>query len=567
MRPNKKSFTWQTASTFAVCCFLGGVAVSLGVHEHRVGDAVEEARAQARLLDEERAKLEETLAKAREVSEVSEALSDEELVAAAATELSQAANDAANAAANHKIEVSATAVVPPSYLDPEGAATELHGPYATSPTITLDPSAVLGATAAEDEDAVEESAAEEAETEASEQPSASPTPEATESADATDGDSGTTADDDTDTTVLADGSLTAEDEAEALAEIVQETEVAQVLRGEVDDLETVTATVARLEAAASQLDVATRRIEGTTAVLEAATAEAALEKANLSLDERIEAIKATASSTKDMIEAVDGNVADEQTIADAKAARKALVAYRETDVDREDAEALEAVKVEIEEATAAVAEAEEALYASHQKWVKQENARRESVNEERLAQYKRDVAAAYEAMTADYRYATQLRASGWSGAPSGVTYSNGGIPSSQLCELSFASGHMLQCDAADALEAADDDYYAQTGSHLDVSSSYRSYSAQVATKASKGYLAATPGTSNHGWGMAADFGSASATWMRQNGEDYGWVHPLWARSGGSKPESWHLEFVAPGVSANLPEEPNMLAKVKSSLTS
>nr|WP_284291327.1 M15 family metallopeptidase [Angustibacter aerolatus] len=88
------------------------------------------------------------------------------------------------------------------------------------------------------------------------------------------------------------------------------------------------------------------------------------------------------------------------------------------------------------------------------------------------------------------------------------------------------------------------------GRDLAVTDSYRSYAAQVSTKARKGNLAATPGTSNHGWGLAIDFGggiqttgSTAHAWMLTHAGHYGWVHPAWARPGGSKPEPWHWEYV------------------------
>ncbi|MDN4474388.1 D-alanyl-D-alanine carboxypeptidase family protein [Demequina sp. SYSU T00192] len=574
MRKFHLPFRWQTATTFAVCCFLGGIAVALGVHEQRVGSAVEEARAQARLLDDERMKLELTLEKAREVSQVSESVSDEDLVASAAAELAQAATSAAYAAEQHNIVVSATAVVPPVWANAPLGVETARGPFASTPSLEVDVAAVLGeaeeasATDATLDDAAEQTEASASSTddasaepsaEPSTSPSASPTTDASASASPSAEPSASP-----DAEPSTDAAVT-EDDAEALAALIDDTEVAQVLRGEVDDLETVAATVTRLEEAAAQLDAATRRIEGTTAVLEAATADAALERANLSLEEKLDAVKAIADSAKDMVEAVDGNVQKRSVITDLNEARRALLDLRKVDVDRDDAEAVEALVADVQAATADVEQAEQALYTSHRRWVKAENQRRTAINKKRMAAYERQVEKAYANSWSKYAQAAANHQDGWSGAPTGISYSNGQVPASQLCSLSFASGHQLQCDAAEALERADDDYYAQTGNHLSVSSSYRSYSAQVATKASKGYLAATPGTSNHGWGMAADFAPASATWMRANGEKYGWVHPLWARSGGSKPESWHLEFVAPGIDVDMPDKPTLLKRVKSSL--
>jgi LAS superfamily LD-carboxypeptidase LdcB len=67
--------------------------------------------------------------------------------------------------------------------------------------------------------------------------------------------------------------------------------------------------------------------------------------------------------------------------------------------------------------------------------------------------------------------------------------------------------------------------------------------------ADKPWLAAVPGTSNHGWGTAVDlcggveaFGTATHLWMLENAPAFGWFHPSWAKPGGGRPEPWHWEF-------------------------
>ena len=134
-------------------------------------------------------------------------------------------------------------------------------------------------------------------------------------------------------------------------------------------------------------------------------------------------------------------------------------------------------------------------------------------------------------------------------AGSTAGYSNGSIPSTLLCELSFASGHVLRCDAAAQLERLDVAYRAYFGTHLVITDSYRSFGAQSTARAIKGTLAAVPGTSNHGWGLAIDvgggaqdFGTAPHLWLRENAPKFGWDNPAWARIGGSKPEPWHWEY-------------------------
>lgn len=133
---------------------------------------------------------------------------------------------------------------------------------------------------------------------------------------------------------------------------------------------------------------------------------------------------------------------------------------------------------------------------------------------------------------------------------------NGRLSPSELKGLSWAPGQRLVPAAADALTNLNRAYRQQFGRNLFVTDSYRSYAEQVAVKALKGNLAAPPGTSNHGVGLAVDlgggvqhFGSRQHEWMLANAPSHGWVHPTWARQGGDKPEPWHWEFVGGTVAA------------------
>lgn len=141
-------------------------------------------------------------------------------------------------------------------------------------------------------------------------------------------------------------------------------------------------------------------------------------------------------------------------------------------------------------------------------------------------------------------------------ADSTAGYSNGQIPASALSSLSFAKGHMARADAALMLELLNDEFKATFGHDIGLTDSYRSYASQVVTKANKGYLAATPGRSNHGWGLALDlrgkvaqWGTAERNWLVQNGSKYGWISPSWAQRGNGKEEPWHWEFEGSSVSA------------------
>lgn len=128
-------------------------------------------------------------------------------------------------------------------------------------------------------------------------------------------------------------------------------------------------------------------------------------------------------------------------------------------------------------------------------------------------------------------------------------YANGRVPADALCAIEFAAGQQLRCDAAEALARLNGGYRAKFGRDLTVTDSYRSYAAQVACLRTKGRLCATPGTSNHGRGVAVDlgdglqrFGTVQHAWMADHAGEYGWVLPDWASRSGSKPEPWHWEF-------------------------
>ncbi len=94
-------------------------------------------------------------------------------------------------------------------------------------------------------------------------------------------------------------------------------------------------------------------------------------------------------------------------------------------------------------------------------------------------------------------------------------------------------------------------YQEHFGTDIVITDSYRSYAAQVSVRRSKPRLAAVPGTSEHGWGLAVDLGGGVQNsdehyaWLIENAPKHGWDHPAWARKGGSGPyEPWHWEYVA-----------------------
>jgi len=136
--------------------------------------------------------------------------------------------------------------------------------------------------------------------------------------------------------------------------------------------------------------------------------------------------------------------------------------------------------------------------------------------------------------------------------PSPYAAVNGFLPDQALCPLVQAPGQRLQTAAARSFDALSAARRAATGQPLCVTDSYRSYAGQVDVFRRKPSLAATPGRSQHGWGLALDlcggvevFGTEAHQWMWANGPSYGWIHPAWAQPGGSRPEAWHWEYAGP----------------------
>jgi hypothetical protein len=127
-------------------------------------------------------------------------------------------------------------------------------------------------------------------------------------------------------------------------------------------------------------------------------------------------------------------------------------------------------------------------------------------------------------------------------------YPNGLIPPSAMCPLG-AAGHSLRCDAAAAYRAMSAAFATALGSPICMTDSYRTYASQVRLYGQKPTLAAVPGTSNHGWGLAVDlcggiesYGTTPYNWMKANAGRFGFLHPDWAEPGNGREEPWHWEY-------------------------
>lgn len=119
-------------------------------------------------------------------------------------------------------------------------------------------------------------------------------------------------------------------------------------------------------------------------------------------------------------------------------------------------------------------------------------------------------------------------------------FGNGRIPAEALEPIGVGN-HRLWAPAARSFQAMKADA-AAAGVEIGITDSYRDHATQVSLARRKGLysqggLAATPGTSNHGWGMAVDLDldSKGLAWMRENGWRYGFVED-------TPREPWHWGF-------------------------
>lgn len=108
----------------------------------------------------------------------------------------------------------------------------------------------------------------------------------------------------------------------------------------------------------------------------------------------------------------------------------------------------------------------------------------------------------------------------------------------------------LHPNVAAAAKVLNEEYSKRFGYGLIFESCYRTYTQQQTawnTYQSGGNLAARPGTSNHGWGLAIDvamtryggFSSPNYKWLAENAPKYGF------RTGVVASEAWHIEYARP----------------------
>ncbi|RHA43679.1 D-alanyl-D-alanine carboxypeptidase family protein [Cellulomonas rhizosphaerae] len=127
---------------------------------------------------------------------------------------------------------------------------------------------------------------------------------------------------------------------------------------------------------------------------------------------------------------------------------------------------------------------------------------------------------------------------------------NGQLPSSLLVRTS--DGDLLVASAAASYERLNREFTKKFGKRLTITDGYRSLARQHDMFDDLGYpKAAYPGQSNHGLGIACDFGSGVNTytsaehrWMDTVGRRHGWI-PLWESLGKKRNdfEPWHWVHV------------------------
>ena len=132
--------------------------------------------------------------------------------------------------------------------------------------------------------------------------------------------------------------------------------------------------------------------------------------------------------------------------------------------------------------------------------------------------------------------------------PRSITSGNGLLTSAEWCAR-WTAGHSLQADAAVSFIALNDAFRVRFGTDMCLTDSYRTLGSQRSVAIRKPGLAASPGKSMHGWGLAVDIcsgtyvPSAQWNWLKVNGPIFGWDNPAWARRGGSGAyEPWHWEY-------------------------
>ena len=164
------------------------------------------------------------------------------------------------------------------------------------------------------------------------------------------------------------------------------------------------------------------------------------------------------------------------------------------------------------------------------------------------------IAAADEAISLGSMSEPQVRK--YKGTAGEQEAENGNLPSAILQKSKHSNARFL-VDVVEDYDKLHDAFKDKFGKDLVLTDHYRTYATQVTLKRDKGRKAATPGTSNHGWGLAFDFDHRDSTygisggkegfdsdvynWLLVNAPKYNFHNPPWAQKTGSNKEPWHFE--------------------------
>ncbi|MFD7308627.1 M15 family metallopeptidase [Promicromonospora sp. NPDC059942] len=125
---------------------------------------------------------------------------------------------------------------------------------------------------------------------------------------------------------------------------------------------------------------------------------------------------------------------------------------------------------------------------------------------------------------------------------------SGLLPDEALAPIPWAPDFVVRADVLDGLIALDAAFQAEFGQHLTINSAYRTYATQEELYDPSSPIAAPPGCSNHGLGLAVDIGGGVETfdtapynWLKANAATHGWTHPAFAEPDGRVPEPWHWQ--------------------------
>jgi D-alanyl-D-alanine carboxypeptidase len=130
---------------------------------------------------------------------------------------------------------------------------------------------------------------------------------------------------------------------------------------------------------------------------------------------------------------------------------------------------------------------------------------------------------------------------------------NGRVPEKMLVAIPWDKEKtLIAAPALKDLNRLNAAFKKKFGRNLDIDLAYRTRATQDAYWVALGpYIAARPGTSNHGWGTAIDvpetydysFRGKYYKWLKANSKKYNWVHRKILEEGSPYAEAWHFDYV------------------------